>query len=67
MMMFDLAFSGSTPTLDGGTGRSMKRRLGRFASVLKTPRLTTLGRPATEDLDMLTDLQMPLKGLSQTL
>jgi biotin synthase len=29
--------------------------------------LTTLGRPATQDLEMLADLQMPLKALSQTL
>ncbi|MDQ1659642.1 MAG: biotin synthase [Cryptosporangiaceae bacterium] len=29
--------------------------------------LTTLGRPATEDLAMLSDLKMPIKALSQTL
>lgn len=29
--------------------------------------LTTLGRPATDDLDMLTDLGMPIKALSATL
>ncbi|MEY2503372.1 MAG: biotin synthase [Verrucomicrobiota bacterium] len=29
--------------------------------------LTTLGRPATEDLAMLADLKMPIKALSQTL
>jgi biotin synthase len=29
--------------------------------------LTTLGRPAAEDLQMLADLQMPIKALSQTL
>jgi biotin synthase len=29
--------------------------------------LTTLGRPATDDLAMLADLSMPVKALSQTL
>jgi biotin synthase len=29
--------------------------------------LTTLGRPATEDLQMLTDLKMPIKALTHTL
>ena len=29
--------------------------------------LTTLGRPATEDLDMIADLSMPIKALSQTI
>jgi biotin synthase len=29
--------------------------------------LTTLGRPASADLDMLADLKMPIKALSQTL
>ena len=29
--------------------------------------LTTLGRPATEDLDMLAELKMPIKALSATL
>jgi biotin synthase len=41
--------------------------LGGINAVIVGNYLTTLGRPATEDLDMLTDLQMPLKALSQTL
>jgi biotin synthase len=41
--------------------------LGGINAVIVGNYLTTLGRPATEDLDMLADLQMPLKALSQTL
>ena len=41
--------------------------LGGINAVIVGNYLTTLGRPATEDLDMLEDLKMPLKGLSQTL
>ena len=41
--------------------------LGGINAVIVGNYLTTLGRPATEDLDMLTDLSMPIKALSQTL
>jgi biotin synthase len=41
--------------------------LGGINAVIVGNYLTTLGRPATEDLAMLQDLRMPLKGLSQTL
>ena len=41
--------------------------LGGINAVIVGNYLTTLGRPATQDLDMLADLSMPLKGLSQTL
>ncbi len=41
--------------------------LGGINAVIVGNYLTTLGRPATEDLEMLADLQMPLKALSQTL
>jgi biotin synthase len=41
--------------------------LGGINAVIVGNYLTTLGRPATEDLDMLADLQMPLKALGQTL
>jgi biotin synthase len=41
--------------------------LGGINAVIVGNYLTTLGRPATEDLDTLADLQMPLKALSQTL
>ncbi len=41
--------------------------LGGINAVIVGNYLTTLGRPATEDLDMLRDLQMPMKALSQTI
>ncbi len=41
--------------------------LGGINAVIVGNYLTTLGRPATQDLDMLADLQMPLKGLAATL
>ena len=41
--------------------------LGGINAVIVGNYLTTLGRPATEDLEMLADLQMPIKALSQTL
>ena len=41
--------------------------LGGINAVIVGNYLTTLGRPATEDLQMLADLKMPLKGLSQSL
>jgi len=41
--------------------------LGGVNAVIVGNYLTTLGRPATQDLDMLTDLSMPIKALSQTL
>jgi biotin synthase len=41
--------------------------LGGINAVIVGNYLTTLGRPATEDLTMLSDLKMPLKGLSQSL
>jgi biotin synthase len=41
--------------------------LGGINAVIVGNYLTTLGRPATQDLDMLVDLNMPLKALSQTL
>jgi len=41
--------------------------LGGINAVIVGNYLTTLGRPATEDLDMLADLKMPIKALSQTL
>jgi biotin synthase len=41
--------------------------LGGINAVIVGDYLTTLGRPATEDLDMLAELSMPIKALSQTL
>jgi biotin synthase len=41
--------------------------LGGINAVIVGNYLTTLGRPATDDLAMLADLSMPVKALSQTL
>jgi biotin synthase len=41
--------------------------LGGINAVIVGNYLTTLGRPATEDLEMLSELSMPIKALSQTL
>ncbi|TMR34344.1 biotin synthase BioB [Actinomadura geliboluensis] len=49
---------------DLGTREGM---LGGINAIIVGNYLTTLGRPAQKDLDLLTDLQMPIKALSQTL
>jgi biotin synthase len=41
--------------------------LGGINAIIVGNYLTTLGRPASEDLAMLADLRMPIKALSQTL
>jgi biotin synthase len=41
--------------------------LGGINAVIVGNYLTTLGRPATEDLTMLADLRMPIKALAETL
>lgn len=41
--------------------------LGGVNAVIVGNYLTTLGRPATSDLDLLTELKMPVKALSDTL
>jgi len=41
--------------------------LGGINAVIVGNYLTTLGRPATEDLDLLAELKMPVKALSATL
>ena len=41
--------------------------LGGINAVIVGNYLTTLGRPATDDLAMLEDLRMPLKALGETL
>ena len=41
--------------------------LGGINAVIVGNYLTTLGRPATEDLALLDDLKMPVKALSATL
>ena len=49
---------------DLGTREGM---LGGINAIIVGNYLTTLGRPAQKDLDLLTDLQMPIKALTQTL
>jgi biotin synthase len=51
-------------TLGDLAGRGV---LGGVNAIIVGNYLTTLGRPAGEDLAMLTDLRMPIKALSQTL
>ncbi|GAA5041046.1 biotin synthase [Thermocatellispora tengchongensis] len=41
--------------------------LGGINAIIVGNYLTTLGRPASADLDLLTDLKMPIKALSKTL
>ncbi|TDD39253.1 biotin synthase BioB [Actinomadura sp. KC06] len=41
--------------------------LGGINAIIVGNYLTTLGRPAKKDLELLTDLKMPIKALSQTL
>ncbi|MCP2340087.1 biotin synthase BioB [Actinomadura rupiterrae] len=41
--------------------------LGGVNAIIVGNYLTTLGRPAEQDLDLLTELQMPIKALSKTL
>ena len=56
---------GREVTLDDlGTRDGM---LGGINAVIVGNYLTTLGRPATSDLDMLTDLKMPVKALADTI
>ncbi|WP_026401221.1 biotin synthase BioB [Actinomadura rifamycini] len=49
---------------DLGTREGM---LGGVNAIIVGNYLTTLGRPAEKDLDLLTDLQMPIKALNKTL
>ncbi|HEX6683157.1 MAG TPA: biotin synthase BioB [Candidatus Limnocylindrales bacterium] len=49
---------------DMGTRKGL---LGGINAVIVGNYLTTLGRPATEDLELLADLKMPVKALSATL
>ncbi|MBA9007473.1 MULTISPECIES: biotin synthase BioB [Thermomonospora] len=49
---------------DLGTRSGM---LGGINAIIVGNYLTTLGRPAEQDLDLLTELQMPIKALSRTL
>ncbi len=41
--------------------------LGGINAIIVGNYLTNLGRPAQQDLDMLEELSMPIKALSQTL
>ncbi len=60
-----LRFAGGRELTFGDLARD--GMLGGINAVIVGNYLTTLGRPATSDLDMLADLKMPLKGLAETL
>jgi biotin synthase len=61
-----LRFAGGRELTLGDLG-TREGLLGGINAVIVGNYLTTLGRPATEDLDLLVDLSMPIKALSQTL
>ena len=61
-----LRFAGGREITLGDLG-TREGLLGGINAVIVGNYLTTLGRPATEDLEMLSDLSMPVKALSQTL
>ncbi len=61
-----LRFAGGREITLGDLG-TREGLLGGINAVIVGNYLTTLGRPATEDLGMLSDLSMPVKALSQTL
>ncbi|MDI6630502.1 MAG: biotin synthase BioB, partial [Rhodococcus sp. (in: high G+C Gram-positive bacteria)] len=44
-----------------------KGLLGGINAVIVGNYLTTLGRPAEQDLDLLGELQMPIKALNSTI
>ncbi|WP_299562523.1 biotin synthase BioB [uncultured Mycolicibacterium sp.] len=61
-----LRFAGGRELTLGDLG-AKKGILGGINAVIVGNYLTTLGRPAEADLDMLEDLQMPIKALNATL
>ncbi|MEX2291695.1 MAG: biotin synthase BioB [Mycobacteriales bacterium] len=60
-----LRFAGGREITLGDLARN--GMLGGINAVIVGNYLTTLGRPATEDLDILQNLQMPIKAISQTI
>ncbi|AKE00736.1 biotin synthase [Rhodococcus erythropolis] len=61
-----LRFAGGREITLGDLG-AKKGILGGINAVIVGNYLTTLGRPAEKDLDLLVDLQMPIKALNDTL
>lgn len=61
-----LRFAGGRELTLGDLG-AKKGMLGGINAVIVGNYLTTLGRPAESDLELLGDLQMPLKGLNASL
>jgi biotin synthase len=61
-----LRFAGGREITLGDLGTE-QGLLGGINAVIVGNYLTTLGRPATSDLDLLTELSMPVKALSATL
>lgn len=61
-----LRFAGGREITLGDLG-AKQGILGGINAVIVGNYLTTLGRPAEKDLDLLVDLQMPIKALNDTL
>ncbi|MFD4368769.1 biotin synthase BioB [Rhodococcus sp. NPDC058521] len=61
-----LRFAGGREITLGDLG-AQQGILGGINAVIVGNYLTTLGRPAEQDLDLLVDLQMPIKALNDTL
>ncbi|MGI5505595.1 biotin synthase BioB [Lentzea sp. CA-135723] len=61
-----LRFAGGRELTFGDLG-AKQGMLGGINAIIVGNYLTNLGRPAQQDLDMLTELSMPIKALSQTL
>ncbi|GAB2644566.1 biotin synthase BioB [Gordonia jinhuaensis] len=61
-----LRFAGGREITLGDLG-AQQGILGGINAVIVGNYLTTLGRPAEEDLDLLVDLQMPIKALNDTM
>jgi biotin synthase len=61
-----LRFSGGREITLGDLG-ARQGMLGGINAVIVGNYLTTLGRPAEADLDLLAELQMPIKALNETL
>jgi biotin synthase len=61
-----LRFAGGRELTLGDLGAE-KGMLGGINAIIVGNYLTNLGRPASQDLDMLADLKMPIKALNETL
>jgi biotin synthase len=61
-----LRFAGGRELTLGDLGAE-RGMLGGINAIIVGNYLTNLGRPAQADLDMLTELRMPIKALGQTL